>query len=441
MTAFIHPTVERVTSGFRTPGRPGHHGIDFAQPGYHEIRAVAAGTVSKSYTSSSYGECVMIVHSIAGQTYESVYAHLQAGSRRVKEGQTVKQGQVIGNMGNTGQSTGQHLHFELHEGRWNINKTNAVDPIAFLGEDLSLGKIVDFSHHQGNVNWKKAATELDLAIIRVQYGSNTVDRKYKEYVAGCKTHGIPFGHYAYCRFVSKTDAIKEAEDFHKRADKSALFLVTDVEEQTTKHAADMAPATQAFIDTLKAKGWKVGLYSGHHTYKPLGMNKVKADFIWIPRYGSLAPAYPCDLWQFTETGGLAGVSGNVDLNRLTGSKPLSYFTGQAVKQTSKELTLIEWMDKQGMDSSYAAREKLAAKHGIKGFEGLAEQNLQLFALLKAGKQPKEEDLKMFDKPSKAHEEAWKWACSEPQKYMDGTRPNEPVTREQLASILKRQAGK
>ena len=165
-----------------------------------------------------------------------------------------------------------------------------------------MSKIADFSHHQGNVDWKKASSELDLAIIRVQYGSNVIDRKYKECVEGCKKHSIPFGHYAYCLFVSIKDAMKEAEDFHKRADKDALFLVADVEEQTTKRAAEMAPATQAFINTLKEKGWKVGLYSGHHTYTPLGMQKVKADFVWIPRYGNKKPAYPCDLRQYTETG-------------------------------------------------------------------------------------------------------------------------------------------
>ena len=55
-------------------------------------------------------------------------------------------------------------------------------------------------------------------------------RKYKEYVAGCKKYGIPFGHYTYCCFISITDAIQEANDFHKRADKAALFFVAGVEE-------------------------------------------------------------------------------------------------------------------------------------------------------------------------------------------------------------------
>lgn len=320
-----------------------------------------------------------------------------------------------------------------------------------------MGKIVDFSHHQGNVNWSQASKELDLAIIRVQYGSNTIDRKYKEYAAECKKRGIPFGHYAYCQFVSVNDAIKEAEDFHKRADKSALFLVADVEEQTTKTKAEMAPATQAFIDTLKKKGWKVGLYSGHHTYAPLGMQKVKADFVWIPRYGNNKPAYPCDLWQHTETGRLAGVSGNVDLNTLTGSKPLSYFTGGSIAQSGKEVTLIDWMKSKGMDSSYKNREKLAAEYGINGYEGTAKQNLELFALLKAGK-PKEDVVmqKEFDAlkeelaelkkevskkqdkplagdvPDPTHAKNWEKATE--LKVVNGERPHEPLTREQFATI-------
>lgn len=133
MTLFIFPTVKRVTSNFRKE-RKNHNGTDFAEKGYHEIKATANGTVSRSYSSSSYGECVMIVHNIEGVIFESVYAHMRKGSRKVYEGQTIKQGQVIGVMGNTGDSKGQHLHFELHKGRWNINKSYAVDPMDYLGK-------------------------------------------------------------------------------------------------------------------------------------------------------------------------------------------------------------------------------------------------------------------------------------------------------------------
>ena len=135
---FIYPTnVRRITSGFRPANRNNHHGIDIAEPGTHEIFAAADGKVSRSYTSSSYGECVFILHEFDEQEFETVYAHMKKDSRTVKEGDAVKQGQKIGIMGNTGNSFGQHLHFEVHKGRWNSRKSNAVDPLIYLEQGLN----------------------------------------------------------------------------------------------------------------------------------------------------------------------------------------------------------------------------------------------------------------------------------------------------------------
>jgi len=59
------------------------------------------------------------------------------------------------------------------------------------------------------------------------------------------------------------------------------------------------------------------------------------EFIWIPRYGSnsgkleKAPAYPCDLHQYTSRGKVAGISGNVDANRVTGEgRSVAWFRGE-----------------------------------------------------------------------------------------------------------------
>lgn len=139
MPDFIWPTkTKRITSGFRPPHRSGHHGIDIADPGTHEIYAVADGTVSRSYLSESYGECIIITHTVDGQMWESLYAHLRSGSRKALQGNRVKQGQAIGIMGSTGRSTGQHLHFELHKGRWNMAKSNAVDPMVYISDGVLL---------------------------------------------------------------------------------------------------------------------------------------------------------------------------------------------------------------------------------------------------------------------------------------------------------------
>lgn len=131
-SGFIKPATGRLSSGFGARGGRRHNGVDIAQGGTVAIKAAMDGKVSRSYRSASYGECVMITHTYKGATYETVYAHMRGGSRRVKVGQAVKQGQTIGYMGNTGHSTGQHLHFEIHKGRWNSSKSNAVNPANYI---------------------------------------------------------------------------------------------------------------------------------------------------------------------------------------------------------------------------------------------------------------------------------------------------------------------
>nr|ABX56141.1 putative muramidase lysin [Bacillus phage bg1] len=188
-----------------------------------------------------------------------------------------------------------------------------------------MGYIVDISKWNGDINWDVAAGQLDLAIARVQDGSNYVDPMYKSYVASMKARNVPFGNYAFCRFVSVEDAKVEARDFWARGDKDALFWVADVEVKTM---GDMQAGTQAFIDELYRLGAKkVGLYVGHHTYVAFGAKNIRCDFTWIPRYGGLKPDFPCDLWQYTETGNVPGI-GKCDINSLNSDKTLEWFTGK-----------------------------------------------------------------------------------------------------------------
>ncbi|MGM8215185.1 M23 family metallopeptidase [Bacillaceae bacterium W0354] len=208
---FIYPTVKRVTSHFRTPSRPTHHGTDFAQSGYHEIVAVADGTVSRSYRSTSYGEVVFIVHNINGQTWESVYAHMRTGSRRVKQGDKVKQGQVIGVMGNTGHSTGQHLHFELHKGRWNMQKNNAVDPMKYLQDEPKSPQPTDSGRYR-----LKTGTFEDIEHV-VNAREKLIDEyKWLVYYAADNTKFDPPMRLYTGTFVGKNVAEHHAEQIKKK---------------------------------------------------------------------------------------------------------------------------------------------------------------------------------------------------------------------------------
>ncbi|MGG3854991.1 peptidoglycan DD-metalloendopeptidase family protein [Caldifermentibacillus hisashii] len=124
-SGFIRPTSGVVTSNFGYRWGSMHYGTDFGVSTGTPVYAAASGVVSNSYYSTSYGNVIFITHSINGQIFETVYAHLS--SRGVSVGDVVSQGQYIGASGNTGQSTGPHLHLELHRGRWNGSKSNAVN--------------------------------------------------------------------------------------------------------------------------------------------------------------------------------------------------------------------------------------------------------------------------------------------------------------------------
>lgn len=127
--SFTRPASGPITSDFGPRSGGMHYGVDIGKrENVVPIVAAANGTVSKSYVSSSYGECIFIKHNIDGQEWETVYAHMVSGSRRVKVGDQVQKGQIIGLMGETGQADGAHLHFEIHRGSWNIQKSNAISP-------------------------------------------------------------------------------------------------------------------------------------------------------------------------------------------------------------------------------------------------------------------------------------------------------------------------
>ena len=154
----VHPIMEGypyyVTSLFgpRNTGIAGasldHGGIDYGVPSRKAgtpIVSTGEGTVWRSYSSSTYGEVVYVVHPDGLQTR---YAHLQ--SRKVREGQKVKAGEVVGLMGSTGVGSGVHLHFEVRQGH--AQDSQKLDPFNFpVIADAYLGhRVVTVNGPPGN---------------------------------------------------------------------------------------------------------------------------------------------------------------------------------------------------------------------------------------------------------------------------------------------------
>jgi murein DD-endopeptidase MepM/ murein hydrolase activator NlpD len=121
----------KITTPYKKKGKmwsKGYHtGIDFAVPQGTDIIAVADGKISNANWGKSYG--TQIVQKIAGQDTWVIYAHLSKSL--VKAGDEIKKGQHIGESGNTGNSSGPHLHFEARNNiRWSAGQD--LDPKAIL---------------------------------------------------------------------------------------------------------------------------------------------------------------------------------------------------------------------------------------------------------------------------------------------------------------------
>ncbi len=118
---FAWPVRGRLTSRFGwRRGRP-HEGIDVASRSGTAVRAAEAGKVIYSSGLGAYGNVVIVRHDAR---YETVYAHNRRN--RVRKGARVERGQVIAELGDTGNATGPHLHFEIRE------HDRARDPLLYL---------------------------------------------------------------------------------------------------------------------------------------------------------------------------------------------------------------------------------------------------------------------------------------------------------------------
>jgi murein DD-endopeptidase MepM/ murein hydrolase activator NlpD len=114
--AWVHPMPGAgVTSCFGPRWGTAHEGMDYGAPAGTKILAVGKGRIVKAGEAwDGYGISVFVDH---GNGYLTHYAHMSKTA--VRYGQTVNTGQVIGYEGSTGDSTGPHLHFEVHKGMWN----------------------------------------------------------------------------------------------------------------------------------------------------------------------------------------------------------------------------------------------------------------------------------------------------------------------------------
>jgi murein DD-endopeptidase MepM/ murein hydrolase activator NlpD len=133
--------------------RKHHNGVDYASAIGTPVKAIENGRVIYAGASklkfpngepAGGGFIVKIRHKVNDEWITSAYMHLRKSSLAVKKGDLVKEGQVIALAGNTGESTGPHLHFEIQRGKayiWTNNGTRYTEPISYIRTQIALDKV------------------------------------------------------------------------------------------------------------------------------------------------------------------------------------------------------------------------------------------------------------------------------------------------------------
>ena len=250
-------------------------------------------------------------------------------------------------------------------------------------------KYIDVSEHQGNIDWQKVkSSDVDGVIIRAGYGQNNIDKQFVRNITECNRLGIPCGVYWFSYAYTEAMAAQEAE-YCLAAIKPyrvELPVCFDFEYDSAAYAKKKGtPVTRALATSLVHAFCGAVEAAGYYA-----MNYTNKDYLsryfddttlrydlwlaqWITNPNTDEPPSDCGIWQYSSTGSVLGIGGDVD-----------------------------------MDAAY---KDYAAIIRNAGLNGLAQEG----------------------KPWYADAQAWVVA----QGIADGTRPDEPATRAEVWSMLHR----
>jgi lysozyme len=180
-------------------------------------------------------------------------------------------------------------------------------------------KGIDVSHWNGTINWDMVKADgVEFAFIKATQGTSYSNVAYfHDNAQKAAAAGIRVGAYHYASFGTSAEAEAEANYFLSVVANHQLTypLVLDLEEN--KQGASRAVLTDAaiaFLEVVENAGYFAMLYSGKNFLETqLDVGRLKPYALWVARYGPQL-GRDADIWQYTSTGGVNGISGNVDLN-------------------------------------------------------------------------------------------------------------------------------
>lgn len=194
---------------------------------------------------------------------------------------------------------------------------------------------IDVSYWQGNIDFARVRESgISFAILREGFRFTT-DKKFIQYVTDCKVAGVEVPavyHFSYAKSI--TEAIREADFVVHNVSLVGLPKTTlifyDFEYDSVadgcRHGYVLGPAecqafTAAFCKRVREHGYRAGVYTNKDYIRNMYKNKVYNDYdaLWLADYTG-EPDYPCLYQQFSSKGKVAGIKGNVDMNKYYGTE-------------------------------------------------------------------------------------------------------------------------
>lgn len=192
-------------------------------------------------------------------------------------------------------------------------------------------KGIDVSYYQGTINWTAVKGDgVKFAYIRASDGLNTIDSKFAANWSGSRAAGIKHGAYQF--FRPGQDAIAQADlllqKIGGKLEADDLPPVIDVEASDGQSAATITAKVKAWVARVKAAtGRDPVIYTGFYFWRDsVGAPDVTSSPLWHAQYSSaecpnIAPPWQkWAIWQYSSSGTVAGISGNVDMNRWNGDE-------------------------------------------------------------------------------------------------------------------------
>ena len=184
--------------------------------------------------------------------------------------------------------------------------------------------IIDVSRYQGNIDWDKLAGKIGGAMLKTvstnkSFGGIYIDPMFETNYAACRRLGIPVGVYYYTYAQDAATVQAELAKLHQALEGKTFTLpvAVDVEDNKLKPLSADALTDLVIAAADAIESW--GLYAMVYTYTwysqtELNMDRLSAYDLWIADYRANRPTRKHGMWQYTSTGHLDGIAGNVDIS-------------------------------------------------------------------------------------------------------------------------------